>query len=99
MTEHVEERIIYGRIYTQGLAFDLLSLEPQKTLKRDVPRGLRDGVEVFLVADADGSVKQLWASHWSGFVIIPQEPILKALRFELVEGDDVAEINSRLGSN
>lgn len=87
---HEEERAIYGKIYTQGLAFDLLDLSPQKGAMRDgIPTGLRDGVAVFLVMDAEGIVKVIWVSHWSGYVIVPHAlPELKTAKFLIDEGDD-----------
>jgi hypothetical protein len=84
---HTEDRAVYGKIYTQGLAFDLLDLAPQK--RYEVPAKLRDGVSVFLVADVEGVAKVIWVSHWSGFVIVPfQQPELKPINFDIVEGED-----------
>lgn len=89
---HQEDRAVYGKIYTQGLAFDLLQLEPLRRERYDLPKRLRDGIAVFLVADAEGVAKVIWVSHWSGFVIIPfPQPQLKPINFELVEGDDILE--------
>ena len=86
---HIEDRAVYGKIYTQGMSFDLLDLAPQKSMQFQVPAKLRDGVAVFLVADVAGQAKVIWVSHWSGFVIIPSEqPELKPITFEIVEGDD-----------
>ena len=80
---HTEQRMVFGRIYTQGLFFDLLSLSPMERLKDYLPADLREHVQVFLIVDAYGTAKPLYVSTWSGYTIVPYTPKLMDVTFEL----------------
>ncbi len=83
----VEDRIVYGKIFTQGLVFEVLNLEPHYA----IPYKLRDNVLVFEVMDVGGYFRTLLVSKES-FAIVLYEPSVKSVKF-LVEGEEFAKVD------
>jgi hypothetical protein len=79
---HTEDRIVVGKIYTQGLALDLLNLEPNYA----IPVKLREHVFVFQVVDVEGFQKTLLVSK-GDFAILLSEPELKPVKYMVEEGE------------
>lgn len=82
----VEERLVVGKIYTQGMSFDLLDMVPHAP----VEFRLRGVMLVFQVADVNGVGKSLYVSEGC-FAIIPSEPKVKPITY-IVEGEQLAQI-------
>ena len=83
MSVLTENRLIYGKIYTQGQEFHLLNLKPATPIEI----GLREYCLAFEVADDFGTAKTLIVTK-GNFAIIPEEPRFETIRYEL---EDVQE--------